>query len=585
MRKKLISLLALMLSVLLLMPSAVFAVETLAEGSAEYEIGSLIGDVVIQEIVDTEDPEITGPANATYVEGPVPDAGISEGVFLENIPVDERQSVCIDELMAVARVRLTEMIVNDEIAVMDEDIADADSELTAVADANYMAFALQQLRLMDLDETGMSPKYAVVFGTLTVTGWSKENGYWYYYDENGSKVYGWLNLIESGTSYWYYLDPTNSGRMVTGRKTLYTGTEARLYYFTANGPMAHGWYRLDLYNTGDNYYYYFGVPGNPDTGYMRKGWLEDQDGKWYYLSTDDGHMLAGILFTDSNNDLYYLAADGHMVTEQWYSNYYFKSSGIAARSEFLTVGSNRYYFGDNRRTVKGWFVINSKTYHADPTTGIMTRGTSYLGSPYVRSTFNSTTGEWMSDTLITKTASDHGYPYNLRWKYLQVANGKRGPVLKVNYDGVSQQYRPYLEQAIDAYNNDPDLFVTIEVVAESAANLRICSRLSTNDINENAGFTRCYDSQGNEFCPEYVTGEIASSDIYIYELYIDTQHLKGLFMHEIGHVLGLRHTYEPSNGQTDPGTVALMHPGSGHINARDSFQDYDYQQYQYTYPE
>jgi glucan-binding YG repeat protein len=45
------------------------------------------------------------------------------------------------------------------------------------------------------------------------TGWVEKYGNWYYYDENGNKVIGWLEL----NGYKYYLKPESSGNIAGTR--------------------------------------------------------------------------------------------------------------------------------------------------------------------------------------------------------------------------------------------------------------------------------------------------------------------------------------------------------------------------------
>lgn len=61
-----------------------------------------------------------------------------------------------------------------------------------------------------------------------VTGWSKANGLWYYYDNNGAMKTGWIK--DSGI--WYYLNA--DGTMRTG----WLNDNSTWYYLNNNGAMA-----------------------------------------------------------------------------------------------------------------------------------------------------------------------------------------------------------------------------------------------------------------------------------------------------------------------------------------------------------
>lgn len=70
--------------------------------------------------------------------------------------------------------------------------------------------------------------------TVTKSGWSKEEGVWYYYNTNGERKTGWLY----DGNRWYYLDENNNGAMLAGtRKTINNAS----YWFEASGAMQNGW--------------------------------------------------------------------------------------------------------------------------------------------------------------------------------------------------------------------------------------------------------------------------------------------------------------------------------------------------------
>ncbi|MCH1950712.1 DUF6273 domain-containing protein [Enterocloster sp. OA13] len=91
---------------------------------------------------------------------------------------------------------------------------------------------------------------------------------WYYFDENGYMMTGWI--LWNG--YWYYLNPDSDGTM---------------------GAMTTGWKDIN------GAWYYF----DPTTGAMKTGWIKLED-KWYYLGVD------GILFVNTTTP------DGYHVNEK-----------------------------------------------------------------------------------------------------------------------------------------------------------------------------------------------------------------------------------------------------------------------------
>lgn len=137
------------------------------------------------------------------------------------------------------------------------------------------------------------PSYGPGYGpsggpTYKRTGWQKEDNTWYFYNNDGTRLTGWL--LNGG--YWYYLSPSN-------------------------GAMQKGWFQA-----GDGRWYYLSTnssTGVPE-GAMRKGWFQDYNGCWYYL------------YTQATNGI----KEGQMITGQWNiggSDYYFYSNGVMARNE------------------------------------------------------------------------------------------------------------------------------------------------------------------------------------------------------------------------------------------------------------
>ncbi len=133
------------------------------------------------------------------------------------------------------------------------------------------------------------PSYGPSGGpTYKRTGWQRENSTWYFYNNDGTRLTGWL--LNGG--YWYYLSPSN-------------------------GAMQKGWFQA-----GDGRWYYLSTnssTGVPE-GAMRKGWFQDYNGCWYYL------------YPQATNGI----KEGQMITGQWNiggSDYYFYSNGVMARNE------------------------------------------------------------------------------------------------------------------------------------------------------------------------------------------------------------------------------------------------------------
>ena len=222
----------------------------------------------------------------------------------------------------------------------------------------------------------------------TVTGWSKEENTWYYYDNEGNKVTGWQQIDnksyyfnESGaiqsskwiknSGKWYHLN--SSGAMETSKWI--SGT----YYVKADGTMAASEVVEDEYYVGadgkwqkytgwqkiNNTWYYFDsksviqkskwIKTNSKWYYVgEKGimqmskWLKNNN-KWYYVN-NDGVMQTG--WQKINNKQYYFGNDGVMQTSKWISGtYYVKADGTMAVSEWVDNG--KYYVDADGKWVKG----------------------------------------------------------------------------------------------------------------------------------------------------------------------------------------------------------------------------------------
>lgn len=120
--------------------------------------------------------------------------------------------------------------------------------------------------------------------------------------------------------HWQLIDPVNhkwifrlnSGSNITGWANLYYTyngvTKIERYHFAKDGIMDSGWF-LDE----NNKWYYLSEVHDGFFGKTIKGWHKDpHDGKWYYLSPLDGHMLLG--WNKINDSWYYLNPIAPKVT-------------------------------------------------------------------------------------------------------------------------------------------------------------------------------------------------------------------------------------------------------------------------------
>lgn len=465
------------------------------------------------------------------------------------------------------------------------------------------------------DENGIAVA-AVTEGTWVEIS----SGVWKYRLSDGSYASGW---VQDSTGFWFYLDPNNNRIMVTGWKKI----GSYWYFFQPSGSsmgrMKHGW-MSSTDDNGNTVYYYMGIPGDTDSGAMYTGgWLHDTDGKWYYLDKSTGIMYTNRLFSE-NGKLYYFGATGEMVTSQLRvvngSRYYFNTDGTAVKSQWTTIGSSKYYFGSDGKALTGLQTISGRRYYFNSYGQMQTGWLSYGGSiyypgddgafatgtvqmsEYVRSYFDSN-GCWLRDEMVEKTEGMHGYPLNVRWKNLAVSDGIRYAYGTVNGSTLDATFSGITESTVNYYNNNSNNIIRLtSTTSPSQISLKYETTRDLSDSLTAVAETFVCNENGDWIMGR---GPSSSSTNLLYtgmavgaviEFYSDkvntdyaTQHgfiddwLNYLVRHELGHALGLRHTFEGIENETQ--TKALMHPYVDDENARSTFQSYDILELNKTYPQ
>ena len=134
--------------------------------------------------------------------------------------------------------------------------------------------------------------------SATTSGWVKQDGAWYYFDENGNPV-----------------------------KNAWQGS----YYLKSDGKMAQSeWIYDDSYQA----WYYL----KSDGSYVYSAWQGN-----YYLKSDGKMAQSEWIHDSSYQAWYYLKSDGSYAYSTWQGNYYLKSDGKMAVNEWVDGG--RYYVG------------------------------------------------------------------------------------------------------------------------------------------------------------------------------------------------------------------------------------------------
>ena len=249
---------------------------------------------------------------------------------------------------------------------------------------------------------------------FAATGWTQEDGTWYYYDRDGERV---TDEWRKSGDYWFYLG--DDGEMVTDQLI---EDDDDYYYVNADGAMiSNAWVAIENEDAGDEdepdqYWYYFQSNGKAYTGSdsstttkfktingkkyafdeegrMLYGWVKDGerqtgDDDWtdaeYYLGDEnDGAMSTGwrlISITDEDWD-----EDDDTFDEDQDRWFYFKSNGKRYANddpdkEFVvkTINGKKYGFDENGRMVAEW---NRATIVGTRGDATYTKEWSYFSSP------------------------------------------------------------------------------------------------------------------------------------------------------------------------------------------------------------
>lgn len=230
--------------------------------------------------------------------------------------------------------------------------------------------------------TTMSPDPSLPTGVKPTIrdGWNFFMGEWFYYTANQKQV-GWLHLGDNT----YYLDVT-TGVMADpkGWKII----DGNRYYFYNGGSIAKnteiGGYIIDkdgiahtkptIPNGWNNiggywYFYHFDVP--------QKGWLNDSDGRIFYLHPTTARMVTGWQTIDGN--LHFFETGGAMLRNTEYDGYIFDDKGIATEKppvkQGWTVIDGYWHYYQNDVLHKGWLHdTDGRIFYLHGTTGRMLTG-------------------------------------------------------------------------------------------------------------------------------------------------------------------------------------------------------------------
>ena len=160
-------------------------------------------------------------------------------------------------------------------------------------------------------------------------GWIKENGSWYFYQNQKPVTKQWQGdyyLKKDGkmaTNEWIYDIDYQAWYYLKGDGSYAYSTWQGDYYLNSNGKMAIAEW---VYDNAYKAWYY--LKGNGI--YARSEWQKD-----YYLKSD-GKMASSEWVEDVTvNAWYYLKGDGSYARSEWQGSYYLKQNGKMAVSEWI----------------------------------------------------------------------------------------------------------------------------------------------------------------------------------------------------------------------------------------------------------
>ncbi|MBO5227678.1 MAG: hypothetical protein J6B39_01620, partial [Lachnospiraceae bacterium] len=160
--------------------------------------------------------------------------------------------------------------------------------------------------------------------------------------------------------YNYEYDPKDAIENRFAGKAGWQKVSGTWYYFNANGELKTGW----VEDTDGKWYYM-----DEETGKMQTGWLKSKkSGLWYYMDTENGDMkYGGWLCDPESGRWYYLDANGAMCTS-WIlvdNKWYLLDTNGAMCTGWNLVNGEWYLLGSDGAMLTGWQTVGDKEYYLD----------------------------------------------------------------------------------------------------------------------------------------------------------------------------------------------------------------------------
>ena len=233
-------------------------------------------------------------------------------------------------------------------------------------------------------------------GAYAASDFRTVDGKTYYFGSDGKRLGGWQNTDRGRR----YFDPTTHVMACDGRLTIandgtyffyddghYATNEFKDYqggktYYGGDGRLVSGWYTTvdgrRYFNPSDNKMACSGKLVIPNDGtyffysdghYATDTFMDDGDSKVYYDA--NGRQVSGWCQTTLGRR-YFNPNDGNrMACNGWLAissdgTYYFNSDGSYVTSNFVTLGSDKWYCDANGRQVSGWYITPDGRRYFDP---------------------------------------------------------------------------------------------------------------------------------------------------------------------------------------------------------------------------